>query len=188
METHISSSASNCKSLSIKKIVVIGPESTGKSTLSAGVAARLQTVWVPEYARAYLEQLGRPYAETDLLEIARGQLQAEDELLQQANKSLICDTDLNVIKVWSEHKYGRCDNWILEQIASRTYDLYVLTDIDIEWQNDPLREHPQHEMRQYFFNVYNDIVQQSGLPWIIVSGAPEIRLQQALQAMDTLLH
>jgi NadR type nicotinamide-nucleotide adenylyltransferase len=187
METHLSSSTTNCKSLSIKKIVVIGPESTGKSTLSAGLAAQLQTVWVPEYARAYLEQLGRPYAETDLLEIARGQLQAEDELLQASNL-LICDTDLNVIKVWSEHKYGRCGDWILEQIAARTYDLYLLTDIDIEWQDDPLREHPQQEMRRYFFNVYKDIVQQSGLPWIVVSGAPEIRLQQALQAMDTLLH
>lgn len=168
------------------KIVVIGPESTGKSTLSEALANELHTVWVPEYAREYLQKNGLNYKENDLLQIAKGQVQSEDELLQKANKLLICDTDLYVIKVWSEHKYGRCHPWILEQIAARKYDLYLLTDIDIVWQDGPMREHGDAAMRQYFYKVYQDIVMQSGVPWVGVSGGHEQRLQQAMEAIDSL--
>jgi len=169
----------------IKKIVVIGPESTGKSTLSQSLAASLGTQWVPEYARAYLTELNRPYTEADLSNIAKGQLAAEDDLLNKSSRHLICDTDLYVLKVWSEHSYGRCDRWILEQIAIRKYDFYLFTDIDFEWVDDPLREHPG-PWRQYFFHVYHDIVQQSGVPFMLISGNPEQRLQKALQCMDIL--
>ncbi|SFV28816.1 AAA family ATPase [Thermoflavifilum thermophilum] len=171
----------------MKKIVVIGPESTGKSTLSEQLAAHLHTVWVPEYAREYLNQLNRPYEEADLLAIARGQIETEDRLFHQANRFLICDTDLYVIKVWSEHKYGNCHPWILHQIARRHYDLYILTYIDIPWTYDPQREHPQPEMREYFFRVYLDIVINSQVPWILVKGNPTERLQIALNAIDHLL-
>lgn len=172
--------------MSIKKIVVIGPESTGKSTLSDALANALGTVWVPEYAREYLLHLNRPYTKDDLLHIAKGQLQAEDELLQQAKGLLICDTDLYVIKVWSEAKYGLCDAWILEQLALRQYDLYILTDIDFEWQDDPLREHPLPHERKYFYDIYRDIVQNSGVPFVTVSGSPELRLETALEAVAKL--
>ncbi len=167
----------------VKKIVVIGPESTGKSTLSYDLANALQTVWVPEYARTYLENMNRPYTENDLLQIAEGQLQAEDQLLDKADKFLVCDTDLYVLKVWSENSYGRCHPWILEQIAARQYDMYLLTDIDIAWEDDPLREHPQPEMRAYFYNIYKEIVVNSGLPFAFISGTPQQRVQQALNAI-----
>lgn len=167
----------------IKKIVVIGPESTGKSTLSAALAEALHTVWVPEYARAYLEQLNRPYVQQDLITIANGQLQQEDELARQANGVLMCDTDLHVVKVWSEAKYGYCDKQILEHIATRKYDMYLLTNIDTAWEDDPLREHPLPEERQYFYNLYRDIVQNSGLPWADVRGNREERLNIALHAI-----
>lgn len=167
----------------LKKIVVIGPESTGKSTLSEALAKEFNTKWVPEYARKYLEQLGRPYHEADLLDIAKGQLAGEDRLAEEANKILICDTDLHVIKVWSEASYGRCDPWILEQIAVRKYDLYLLTYIDTEWEDDPLREHPAPEDRQYFYNIYRDIVQNSGVQWADIRGEYEERLQTALKAI-----
>ncbi|QOR75304.1 MAG: ATP-binding protein [Thermoflavifilum sp.] len=170
----------------MKKIVVIGPESTGKSTLSEQLAHHLHTVWVPEYARTYLDQLNRPYEEADLLAIARGQLASEDALAPQARELLICDTDLYVIKVWSEHKYNTCHPWILEQIAQRHYDMYILTNIDVPWVPDPQREHPQPEMRAYFFRIYLDIVIQSGLPWVLVQGDPAQRLHTALQAIHTL--
>jgi NadR type nicotinamide-nucleotide adenylyltransferase len=163
-----------------KKIVVIGPESTGKSTLSENLAKALATVWVPEHARTYIDLLNRPYDENDLLEIAKGQLDSEDDLLKQAGKYLICDTDLNVIKVWSEHKYGRCDSWILEQIAARKYDAYLLTDIDFEWADDPQREHSDPSMRQYFYDQYKDIVISSGLPWINIKGTHQERMDTAL--------
>src|SRR5690606_1258045 len=106
------------------------------------------TVWVPEYAREYLLNLSRNYQQKDLYEIAEGQMEAENNALEQANRFLFCDTDLYVIKVWSEHKYNACDYRVLQEIAVRNYDLYLLTDIDIPWIYDPLREHPEPEMRK----------------------------------------
>lgn len=164
------------------KIVVLGPESTGKSTLSAALAAALGIGWVPEYARAYLENLGREYREEDLFEIAKGQLEAS----QPAGLYLICDTDLYVLKVWSEAKYHRCHRKILEGIAAARADLYLLTDIDMPWADDPLREHPHPAERAYFYHQYKDIVQNSGTPFAIVSGDEERRLAQALAAISNL--
>lgn len=170
----------------LKKLVVIGPECTGKSTLSAALAAALNTVWVPEFARQYLDDCARPYEEDDLLHMARGQLTAEDALAPKARHFLICDTDLHVIKVWSEARYGHCDRRILEAIACRRYDLYLLTDTDLPWQQDPQREHPLERDRRYFYHQYRDIVQQSGVPWADIRGSQEQRLQAALQAIRSL--
>lgn len=168
--------------------MVIGPESTGKSTLSAGIAASLHTLWVPEYAREYLEVLNRPYHEADLLQIAQGQLSLEDELAGHARDYLVCDTDLYVVKVWAEAKYGRCHKAILEQIAARTYDLYLLTYIDITWEDDPLREHALPHERHYFYHQYRDIVMNSGIPWADIRGSQEERLQQSITAIRQLNH
>lgn len=172
--------------LSIKKIVVIGPESTGKSTLSKSLAEALDTVWVPEFAREYLETLGRQYNEEDLLKIAEGQLKGENRLLQQAKNYLVCDTDLNVIKVWSEHSYQHCDRRILQQISERRYDLYLLTYIDVPWENDPLREHPDETLRSYFYEQYKDIVINTGAEWIEIKGNEEERLELALKKISEL--
>lgn len=165
------------------KVVVIGPESTGKSTLSAQLAAHYNTLWVPEYARQYLEELPRPYEQHDLLTIAQGQLALEDKLAAQADRLLICDTDLHVIRVWSEHKYGSCDPEILAHIASRHYDLYLLTYIDIPWEEDPQREYPDPAMREHFYHIYKDIVAASGVPWVEIRGSFEERRQQAIAAV-----
>jgi NadR type nicotinamide-nucleotide adenylyltransferase len=171
----------------MKKVVVLGPESTGKSTLSEKLAAHFNTVWTPEYAREYLDELGRPYEQGDLLEIARGQLRLEDEKARQASRLLICDTDLYVLKVWSEHKYGHADPRILEQIAARPYDLYLLTYIDIPWQEDPQREYPDPQMREYFYRIYRDIVVNAGVPWADIRGSFEEREKAAIAAVDKLI-
>lgn len=172
----------------LNRIVIIGPESTGKSTLSGQLAGHYQTAWVPEYARAYLDRLQRDYTENDLLTIARGQAGEEDAKSREARGGLLfCDTDLYVIKVWSEHRYDDCHPWILEQIAQRKYDLYLLTYIDIPWTADPQREHPQPEMRKYFYRIYRDIVINSGVPWVDIRGGYEQRLAAAIQAVDDLL-
>ncbi|RAI98692.1 NadR type nicotinamide-nucleotide adenylyltransferase [Chitinophaga skermanii] len=170
----------------MKKIVVIGGESTGKSTLSAQLAEHYGTVWVPEFARGYIDALNRLYEQHDLYTIAKGQLASEDELAQQANNWLVCDTDLHVIKVWSEAKYGECDAKILELIANRQYDGYLLTYIDIPWSFDPQREHPEPEARAYFYNIYRDIVINSGLPWADIRGDYDERLRTAINFMDSL--
>jgi NadR type nicotinamide-nucleotide adenylyltransferase len=166
-----------------RRIAIIGPESTGKSTLTRQLADCYGVPWVPEYARGYLAGLARPYQEPDLLSIARGQLEEEDRQALAAREILFCDTDLYVIKVWSEHSYGRCDPWILRQIASRKYDLYLLTYIDLPWTEDPQREHPEPRMREYFYRQYLDIVLHAGTPWALVRGAGETRLRSALEAV-----
>lgn len=171
----------------MKKVVVIGPESTGKSTLSEKLAAHFNTVWTPEYAREYLEQLNRPYEEHDLLEIAAGQAALERQRAMNANKVLICDTDLYVIKVWSEHKYGRCDPRILNQIAQQQCDLYLLTYVDLPWEEDPQREYPDLAMRTYFYHIYKDIVTASGVKWADIRGDYEDREALAIAAVEQLL-
>lgn len=169
----------------IKKIAVIGAESTGKSTLTKALAEHYRTTFVPEFAREYLNQLARPYQYEDLISIAQGQLQSELELMKTArNGFLFCDTDLYVLKVWSEHKYNRCDERILRQIALQKYDYYFLTDIDFPWQPDPQREHPEPEMRAYFFRIYKDIVVHSGTPWQLLSGGEEQRLNTAIETIE----
>lgn len=166
----------------INKVCVIGPECTGKTVLSEALAKHLSTVWVEEYARAYLNRLNQPYEEADLLKIAHGQLRMEDEWSIDANKILVCDTNLIVIKVWSEFKYGHCDKIILDLIDKRKYDLYVLTYIDIPWISDPLREHP--DRREELYNIYLNEMKKQPVPYIEVKGTEQQRLDSALAAID----
>ena len=169
-----------------KRILILGPESTGKSTLAEKLAKHFAEPWVPEVAREYLEKLDRPYAYDDLLQIGKQQMRTEDELAMQAQNYLFCDTDLRVIQVWSQHRYGKVDPWVLEELARRTYDLILLCAPDLPWQADPLREHPELEMRQQFFEIYQQLSQASGIPWILVSGDTDKRLSTAIQAVGSL--
>ena len=171
--------------LQIKKVVIIGPECTGKSDLSEYLAARFSTVWVREYAREYLDNLGRPYGPEDLLRIAQGQIALEDEMTQRAKKVLFCDTDLYVIKVWSYFKYGYCDRSILEAIGRRTYDLYLLTYIDIPWVSDQLREHP--DQRETLYSLYLQEMQNQPVPFLEIKGSREARQNLATAAVKKLL-
>lgn len=170
----------------MKKVVILGPECTGKSELSDYLAREFNTVWVEEYARAYLSHLQRPYEPEDLLLIARGQVSAEEALVSKANKVLICDTDLYVIKVWSHFKYGYCHPEILETIASRKYDLYLLSYIDVPWQYDPQREHP-HE-RETLFDIYHEEMLNQSVPFRIVKGSRKERRTIAADAVRDLLN
>lgn len=169
----------------VKKIVLVGPECTGKSTLASLLAKYYDTVWVPEYARQYIDRLDRPYQEIDLPIIAKGQIELEDTLINKANKLLICDTDLTVIKIWSEHKYGACYEEILTQYKKRKYDLYILTGIDIPWDDDPQRENPH--LREFFYDAFKHDLQQRELPFIEVAGDHYTRKKLAVKAIDELL-
>ncbi len=164
----------------------MGPESTGKSTLAEKLALHFAEPWVPEVAREYLEKLDRPYAYEDLLQIGKQQMQLEDELAMQANNYLFCDTDLRVIQVWSQHRYGKVDPWVLEELARRTYDLIFLCAPDLPWQADPLREHPELEMREEFFAQYLQLTKQSGFPFKIIAGDPVKRISAAVEAIRSL--
>lgn len=166
-----------------KRILILGPESTGKSTLAEDLANHFGEPWVPEFAREYLEKIDRSYHFEDLVEIGRGQMDLEDRIAQIAKNYLFCDTDLRVIHIWSEHRFGKTHSWVLDEIARRKYDLILLTDTDLPWTPDPLREYPELEMRQYFFKKYLQLAQESGFPYLIVSGDQETRLQTAVDAL-----
>lgn len=166
----------------IKKVCVIGPECTGKTDLSGFLAKHYQTSWVEEYARAYLNKLGRPYQQHDLTKIAHGQLRMEDEWVQDANQLLICDTNLLVIKIWSEVKYGEVAPEIMTLIGKRHYDLYLLTYIDIPWEDDPQREHP--DRRQELYDRYVKELQAQTSPIVEIKGSRDERRKQAIQAIQ----
>ncbi|MCB0568820.1 MAG: ATP-binding protein [Phaeodactylibacter sp.] len=166
------------------RILFTGPESTGKSEMARLLAEKYDTRWVPEYAREYLEQLGRPYEEADLLHIAQGQLALESRLAPHANRLLFVDTSMLVMKVWSEYKYGRCHPWILEQLHRRRYSLYALCGIDIPWAPDPQRENPNE--RQELYEIYRRELQVLGVSFIELWGSREQRLEQMHEAIKGL--
>ncbi len=168
----------------IVKIAIVGPESTGKTTLGNQLSAHYKTQCVPEFAREHLEKVGGHYEESDLLTIAKEQLALEDKIKENCSNLLICDTNLLVIKVWSEHKYESCDPFILGSLENYDYDLSILCDIDFPWQADPLREHPHK--RHYFFDLYKKELTDLGVNYIIVSGNQEDRLQTAITAINNL--
>ena len=180
----------------IQKIVVLGPESTGKSTLCAALAAHYQTIWTPEYARTYLSEHGTKYSYDDLLTIAKGQIQNEEnsiELLgqniennksQATNNKLIVDTDMYVMKVWCEYVFNNCHHYILEQINQRSYDLYLLCDIDLPWAPDEMREYPDAGPRLELFTIYKELLINQNTPWGIVSGVGAQRTTNAIQLID----
>jgi NadR type nicotinamide-nucleotide adenylyltransferase len=168
------------------KIAVTGPESSGKSELAARLAATLNAALVREYAREYLDALGRQYAESDLTEIALGQINLEDQALRLKPEIMVCDTELTVIRIWALHKYGRSPAIVEGEIDSRSYDLYLLCNNDIPWEADPQRENPG--LRDYFFEWYHREMTDRKLAFTIVRGCGEERFLSAYQAVKELLN
>jgi len=183
----------------LKKVVIIGPESTGKSTLCEQLAQHYETMWCPEFAREYLLVNGTNYDYEDLEIIAKGQLALEDEYaLQLENQSetmlengehlpLFIDTNMYVMKVWCEFVFEKCHRFVLDEIVTRQYDLYLLCNIDLPWVKDELREYPDLASRKKLYNIYEDIMINQSVPWIDISGSYEERLKKAIAAVDTLL-
>ena len=164
------------------KIVVTGPESSGKTTLATALASHYQAPWVPEYARTYLDQLNRPYQEEDLLLIAQGQMRQEEEAARRCPPLLICDTSLVVIKVWSDYRYGRCHPWIEEQLNQRSVDSYLLCRPDLPWEPDPQRENPR--TRDVLFTLYQKALSSSA--HVTIEGESSQRLKLATHLIDGL--
>ncbi|HTB26844.1 MAG TPA: ATP-binding protein [Puia sp.] len=168
-----------------KKIVVTGPESTGKSTLCEQLAKKYNTNWVPEYAREYLLKLGRPYTYDDLLIIARGQLEQEDRITASSKSPLVfIDTDMYVMKVWCEYVFGKCHSFILDEIVKRKYDVYLLCNTDLPWVADELREYPDLESRERLYHMYKDLMVNQSTPWFDIKGDYEQRLSNAISFIN----
>lgn len=184
----------------IKKIVIVGPESTGKSTLCKELAKHYQTMWCPEYARAYLHEHGTKYQFDDLLKIAKGQLALEDQttalledkkrLSNESNKvwPLFIDTDMYVMKVWCEFVFKKCHPFVLDQIVKRRYDHYLLCNTDLPWVQDELREYPDLTTREKLFRMYKDCLINQSVGWTLISGTESDRLGNAIATVDQLLH
>jgi NadR type nicotinamide-nucleotide adenylyltransferase len=186
-----------------KKIVAIGPESTGKSTLCEQLAIHFKTAWCPEFAREYLSNHGMNYKFEDLLTIAKGQIDLEEKLSEKFQNQKIStsnsplathhspffiDTDMYVMKVWCEFVFDKCHQWILDQIVSRKYDLYLLCSTDLPWAPDVLREYPDLESRERLFHIYKDIMINQNIPWIEITGGPDQRLQKAIDAVTNVIN
>jgi NadR type nicotinamide-nucleotide adenylyltransferase len=185
-------------SKSMRKIVIIGPESTGKSTLCEKLAAHYQTLWVKEYAREYLLKNGTAYTFENLLDIAKGQIANEEYVIskwQATHQSeinnlkspIFLDTDMYVMKVWCEFVFEKCHHWILNRIVERKYDLYLLCNIDLPWVKDELREYPDLVTREKLYHHYKDIMVNQNIPWVDISGNYEERLQKAIVAIDAII-
>lgn len=168
----------------MRRISLTGPESAGKSTLAAQLAAHYGTTFVPEYARHYLEENGASYALADLEAIAHGQLAAEAAAARQASGLLFCDTDLLVLKIWAENAFGNCPAWILAELARPRYALTLLLAPDLPWTPDPLREHPDPAQRWHFYKLYRQELVARGWPFVEISGPPAERLAQAVAAIE----
>jgi NadR type nicotinamide-nucleotide adenylyltransferase len=172
----------------LKKIVVIGPESTGKSTLCSYLAEHYDTTWCPEYAREYLLARGTAYSYDDLLEIAKGQAALEDKYAREATEAgasmIFIDTDMYVMKVWCEYVFGKCHQFILDRIVQQQYDLYFLCDTDIPWAKDSLREYPDLKTRQILFQMYKDLLVNQEVPWTLVSGTIDERMVHCITTIE----
>jgi NadR type nicotinamide-nucleotide adenylyltransferase len=183
----------------ISKVVAIGPESTGKSTLCRLLANHYETIWCPEFAREYLLEHGTKYTYDDLLTIAKGQLALEEAFAKRAvihweangkktrRALLFADTDMYVMKVWCEYVFGKCHPFILDQIAASKCDLYLLCHVDLPWVKDELREYPDLQSRKELFDIYKDTLIHQQVPWVDIKGNHEERLETAIQSITRLI-
>ena len=160
------------------KTIITGPESSGKTTLCKALSKHFNLPFSKEYARGYLDELDRDYIKDDLLAIAQGQLESE-------SSSQLLDTDLITIKIWSEYKYGSCDNWILDQIEKQKSEkrFYLLCKPDIPWKADPLRENPNN--REELFELYKEELGNLGHNYFIVEGKD--RIQKTISKISNLI-
>ena len=170
------------------KVAITGPESTGKSTLAEKLAHHYKTDFVPEYSRTYLENFEGRYTENDVVEIAKGQHNLILEEEKKSSKILIADTEIVVCKIWVEYVFKHSNKVIDEILKQQDFDLYLLCDIDLPWTYDPLRENPNIEERKELFEIYRNTLEQMKVPFEIVSGNDEVRVNNAIKVIEKYRH
>jgi HTH-type transcriptional repressor of NAD biosynthesis genes len=169
----------------VRRVCVFGPESTGKSTLTQRLAERFETSFVPEYARTWITAFDRDPALEDMLRIARGQVASEDALARNARGLLFCDTDPLLTTLWSEALFGQVDPALHALASQRSYDLYLLTDVDVPWVADRVRYFP--EERRSFFEGCRGALEKAGRRYVLIDGDFDAREEKAVRAVEQLL-
>lgn len=170
----------------IIKIAIVGPESTGKSVLARQLADAFDTIYIPEFARTYCEDLNRNYTLQDEINIFYGQLALEEELLSKARNGLVfCDTMVLTVKIWTDYLFTETPPDILQELEKQHYDLYLLTDIDLPWEDDALRDFPT--LREYFMEVWHKELQARSANYYVVSGHGDKRFENAKQLVENYL-
>lgn len=167
-----------------RRISVFGPESCGKSTLAVELARALDTLHVPEHARAHLEARDEPAAlptRDDLARIVEAQIALEDTLAREANQTLICDTDPLLTCVWWDVLFGDVPPALLDRCRARRYAHTLLCDVDLPWVADPVRYRPDD--RAAFFARCEAILRAADRPFSIVRGMGPARLAMARGAI-----
>ena len=172
------------------KIVLFGPESSGKTTLANHLAAYYKTNCVPEFARDYLQKKWDRNNEVCSLEdlpiIIEGQKSLENKLIKNSNKIIFCDTNVVVTQIWSQtHFNGYCSSKILKAAKHSKYDYYLLTDVDIPWQNDYLRDRPND--REKMLNVFKEVLDLYDFPYKLISGDVTTRIKTSVEIIDELI-
>ena len=165
-----------------KKIVLTGPESVGKSTLTKQLADHFKMPFIDEIARTYIENLNRPYTKNDVLEIAKMQIEAEQNIIKQKPELVFIDTDLIITKIWLLHVYNDYPAWIDKELKLNPAFLHLLCYYDLPWQFDPVRENP--EIRPYLFEKYQEEIEKLNLKSGIVKGVGETRFLNAVKIVQ----
>lgn len=169
----------------MQKICIFGPESTGKTTLAASLAKQYDTVYVPEFARIYLEKNNYNFGMEHLTLFAQGQSVMEEAFTKIANKVLICDTDPLTTCMWSQFIYQECDKQIIEIAEKSTYDHYLLMDIDVPFVEDKARFYP--DKRQEFLDSCVNLLKLYKRPYTLVSGSWDVRESIAIAEIDEIM-
>lgn len=170
----------------VKRVAIVGAESTGKTTLAQKLAQHFNTTWTPEFARGFLDKKGSDCSIEDIHLIAKGQLLTEEEEAREANRILFCDTDLMTTSIWSEYLFGECPEWIDEESRKQKYDLTLLMDIDIPWVKDWQR--PAPHLRQHFLNWFERELKKRERNYVLISGDYEERFNLAVAEVEKLFY
>lgn len=177
------------------KVVLFGPESTGKTSLSKKLAEKYHTLWCPEFARDYLSLKndienrfvkGIISTYEDIEHIAIGQMSLEDSFATQANGLLFCDTNLLTNLIYSNYYFNKHPLWLGQTLQKRHYDLYLLLGTDLAWEYDPLRDRP--DAREYLYALFKQTLQEQSQNFVEIKGQGKERLENAIQAIDFFLN
>ena len=170
--------------MDLNRVVITGPESTGKTLLAEKLATYFNTIWIPEYARDYITTLDREYNYDDLEHIAREQVKREKDLIKNARGFLFYDTHLIITKVWFKVVYNRYPLWIDKAVISSGIDIFLVCNTDIPWIPDHVRENGG-EMRNKLLDMYIDEIEMFGIPWSLVSGQEDNRTEFAINKVKS---